>query len=139
MTTPRDIFITRRDLERLENLIEVMGKRDTGSRPYIEELEEELERAHVVEADQIPPDVITMNSRVRLEDLNSREELTYTLAFPGSADAGENVISVLAPIGTALLGYRENAVIEWPVPAGTRRLKVLEVVYQPERSGHHHL
>ena len=76
-----------------------------------------------------------MNSKVRLRDLNSGEETVYALVFPGMANAGEKAISILAPIGTALLGYREGDVIEWDVPAGTRRLKVLEVMYQPERGG----
>lgn len=131
----RDIYITVHDMERLQKLIEVMSDRDRKSKPYIDRLEEELDRAHILEADQIPPDVITMNSKVRLQDLNSREETVYTLVFPGKANAGENAISVLAPVGTALLGYREGDVIEWQVPAGTKRLKVLEVMYQPERSG----
>lgn len=137
--TTRDIFITQYDLERLQNLIEAMSERDTGGKPYIEKLEEELERAHVLEADRIPSDVITMNSKVRLKDLDSGEELIYSIVFPGNADTRENAISVLAPIGTALLGYRENDTIEWQVPSGTRRFKVLEVMYQPERSGHHRL
>jgi regulator of nucleoside diphosphate kinase len=131
----RDIYITEHDLDRLLKLTEAMASRDRKSGPYIEKLEEQLDRAHVVEPGSIPADVITMNSTVRLQDLNSKEELTYKLVFPGNANAGLNAISVLAPIGTALLGYREGDVIEWDVPAGIRRLKVLEVVYQPERIG----
>lgn len=131
----RDIYITDHDMSRLQKLIEVMTDRDKQSKPYIDKLEEELDRAHVIEPNQIPPDVITMNSKVRLQDLNSGEEVIYALVFPGKANIGENAISVLAPIGTALLGYREGDVIEWEVPAGTKRFGVLEVVYQPERAG----
>lgn len=131
----RDIFITDHDMRRLQKLIEVMTDRDKQSKPYIDKLEEELDRAHVIEPNQIPPDVITMNSKVRLQDLDSGEEIIYALVFPGRANADENAISILAAIGTALLGYREGDVIEWDVPAGTRRLKVLEVMYQPERAG----
>jgi regulator of nucleoside diphosphate kinase len=122
-------------MTRLQKLIEVMSDRDRKSKLYIDKLEEELDRAHVMEPERIPPNVITMNSTVRLRDLNSREEVIYTLVFPGKANAGENAISILAPVGTALLGYREGDVIEWEVPAGTRRLRVLEVMYQPERAG----
>ena len=131
----RDIYITNHDMTRLQKLIEVMSDRDRKSKLYIDKLEEELDRAHVMEPERIPPNVITMNSRVRLRDLDSGEEVIYTLVFPGKANAGENAISILAPVGTALLGYREGDVIEWEVPAGTRRLRVLEVMYQPERAG----
>ncbi|HAR97056.1 MAG TPA: nucleoside diphosphate kinase regulator [Deltaproteobacteria bacterium] len=131
----RDIYITNHDMKRLQKLIEVMSDRDRKSKPYIDKLEEELDRAHVMESSQIPPDVITMNSKVRLQDLDSGEEVIYALVFPGRANAAENAISILAPIGTALLGYREGDEMEWEVPAGKRRLKVLEVMYQPERAG----
>jgi regulator of nucleoside diphosphate kinase len=132
----RDIYITEHDMQRLRRLAETMSDRDRNSRPYIEKLEEELDRAHVVEPHRIPADVITMNSKVRLKDLRSGEELVYALVFPGHANVDENAVSVLAPIGTALLGYREGDEIEWEAPAGKRRLRVVEVMYQPERAGH---
>ena len=76
-----------------------------------------------------------MNSSVRLKDLDTKKELTYTLVFPSDADAGQNRISVLAPIGTALIGYRVGDIITWEVPAGRRRLKVEKIIYQPEAAG----
>ena len=76
-----------------------------------------------------------MNSVVRLRDLDSGETEEYELVYPADADMAHNRISVLAPIGTAILGYRLGDVIEWPVPAGLRRLRVEEVLYQPERAG----
>ena len=72
-----------------------------------------------------------MNSTVRLRDLETGEEETYTLVYPDEADIGENKLSVLAPVGTALLGYRAGDVVEWPVPAGVRRFRIEEVVSQP--------
>ncbi len=87
----------------------------------------------------IPPDAITMNSRVRLSDISKAEKLVYTLVFPRDADAATGRISVLAPVGTAILGCRVGDIIEWPVPAGTRRLKIEEVLYQPEATGDYHL
>lgn len=131
----RDIYITEHDLDRLQRLMQVMSGRDRKDKPYVDKLEEELDRAHVVAPDQIPPDVITMNSKVRLQDLRTGEEIAYVLVFPGKANAAANAISILAPVGTALLGYREGDLIEWEAPAGTRSLRVLEVVYQPERAG----
>jgi regulator of nucleoside diphosphate kinase len=101
-------------------------------------LDEELDRAEIVKPEEIPTDVITMNSTFRLRDLDSGEEVVYTLVFPGKADSANGKISILAPIGTAVLGYRVGDTVEWKVPAGLRRLKVKEVVYQPEATGNYH-
>lgn len=128
------IYITETDFERLRRLVE--GRR-TGSITdfeYLDTLEQELDRAEVVEQDAIPRDVVTMNSEVLLKDLDSGEEKVYRLVFPGPF-RGENSVSILAPIGTAMLGYRMGAVIEWRVPKGVRRLKIVKVLYQPEAAG----
>jgi regulator of nucleoside diphosphate kinase len=128
------IYITDADCEKLRRLI--AGRRGAKSvdHEYLDTLEEELDRAEVVELEAIPRDVVTMNSEVRLKDLDSREIRVYRLIFPTQIRT-ENSISVLAPIGTAMLGYRVGDVIEWRVPKGIRRLKVLDVIYQPEAAG----
>ncbi|MBE0425804.1 MAG: nucleoside diphosphate kinase regulator [Nitrospirae bacterium] len=135
----RTIYITSQDMIRLENLIEAGREGNLKDREHLEELEKELLRASIVDSKGIPPDVITMNSQVLLKDMDNHEEMTYTLVFPVDADIKQNKISVLAPIGTAMLGYRVGDVIEWPVPSGLRRLKVIAIVYQPEASGDYHL
>jgi regulator of nucleoside diphosphate kinase len=135
-----DIYITETDHERLTKLIEIARERDgDANRKHIDSLEEELERAEVVQQKDIPPDVITMRSTVRLKDMDTSDEMTYQLTFPAEANYDQGKISVLAPIGTAMLGYRRGAVIEWEVPAGVRRLKVEEILYQPEAKGEYHL
>jgi regulator of nucleoside diphosphate kinase len=91
----------------------------------------------VVNPEIIPGDVVTTNSVVRIRDLESGEETTYTLVFPADARIEENRISVLSAIGTALIGYRVGDTIEWKVPSGLKRLKVEEILYQPEASGHY--
>jgi regulator of nucleoside diphosphate kinase len=130
------IFITETDYDKLRRLI--AGRRSSGAdAEHLNELEQELERAEVLDdKETVPPDVVTMNSQVRLMDLDSGEIKVYTLIFPTQARA-ENGLSVLAPIGTAILGYRVGSVIEWRVPKGVRRLKVLEVLFQPEAAGLH--
>lgn len=135
----RQIWITTFDLERLSSLID--GVRATGSqkKAYLDHLEKELERAKVVAPEKIPEDVITMNSAVSVRDLESGEETTYTLVFPGETRIEENRISVLSAIGTALIGYRVGDVIEWKVPSGMKRLKVEGILYQPEASGRYDL
>lgn len=89
--------------------------------------------------EEIPRDVITMNSQARLRDKATREIMTFTLVFPENASIEHNRISVLAPIGTAMLGQRQGDELQWEVPAGTVHLKVTKVLYQPEASNHFHL
>lgn len=134
-TQTRRIRVTRNDLERLERV--VAARRGVASRDeaHLDALQEELERADVVEPADMPADVVTMQSRVRVRDLGSGQETVYTLVFPREADVNAGRLSVLAPIGTALLGYRQGDEIEWPVPGGLRRLKVLKVLFQPEAGG----
>jgi len=135
----RTIYITVFDRKRLMKLIEDNSNFDNPDKNYLKELEKELNRGKIVEPKDIPKNVITMNSKVRLKDLDSGEEITYTLVFPGIADISENKISVLAPIGTALIGYKVEDIIEWKVPAGLRKLKVEKILYQPEAAGDYHL
>jgi len=135
-----NIHITKPDYERLMKLIEIAREREgDANREYIDTLEEELDRAEVVQQKDIPEDVITMRSKVRLKDLDTGEEMIYRLVFPTEANYDEGRISILAPIGTAMLGYRRDDVIEWQVPSGVRRLRVEEVLYQPESKGEYHL
>ncbi len=127
------ILVTDKDLARLQRFLEtaVRGR----DKHHLDMLQDELDNAEVVSSDEIPAHVITMNSRVRIRDLDSGNEEVYTLVFPGDADISRNRISVLAPLGVALLGYRTADLIEWTVPGGTRRLRVEEVLYQPEADG----
>lgn len=135
----RAIFITEYDLARLEELLDKVSAEESRDSKHLKELEDELLRAEVVEPRDIPADVITMNSQVCLKDLDSGEELLYTLVFPGDARLEDNRISILAPVGTALLGYRVGDTIKWKVPGGMRRLKVKKILYQPEAAGDFHL
>ncbi|HWW74793.1 MAG TPA: nucleoside diphosphate kinase regulator [Pyrinomonadaceae bacterium] len=134
------IYITELDRKRLEKLIELAGERSRRvNRQYLARLEDELERAETVAPEELPSDVITMRSKVRLSDLDTGEEMVYTLVFPSEANFDEGKISVLAPVGTAMLGYRVGDAIEWQVPSGLRRLKVEELLYQPEAAGDYNL
>lgn len=127
--------MTREDLERLERVVAARRGVDRRDEAHLDALQEELERAEVVEPADLPADVVTMRSRVRVRDLGSGQDAVYTLVFPREADLDAGRLSVLAPIGTALLGYRQGDEIESPVPGGLRRLKVLKVLFQPEAAG----
>jgi regulator of nucleoside diphosphate kinase len=131
----KNIVITEADYERLQRLIEASRRFRQRDAQHLDDLEQELERAIVVKAGEVPHDVVTMNSRVRVKDLNNGRETTYQIVFPGNADVANNRISVLAPIGTGLLGYRAGTTLEWRVPSGIRRLRILAVEYQPEAAG----
>ncbi|MCA9424750.1 MAG: nucleoside diphosphate kinase regulator [Candidatus Omnitrophica bacterium] len=131
----RTIYITTLDKQRLEELINVAHDFGSSGREDLISLVKELARAKVVTSEKVPPDVVTMNSKVVLRDLSSSETIYYTLAFPKDANIDEGAISVLAPVGTAILGYRVGDEIEWEVPSGLRRLKIEEILYQPEASG----
>ncbi len=135
----RQIWITTFDMERLGSLIDGVRAAGPQKKAYLVQLEKELERARIVEPQEIPGDAITMNSTARIRDLESGEETSYTLVFPADARIEENRISVLSAIGTALIGYRVGDVIEWQVPSGKKRLRVEGILYQPESSGRYDL
>lgn len=131
----KQIFITELDKERLQKIINDAKEYNIGDRNYLRNLEKELNRAQIVTSQKVPHDVITMNSKVMLKDLDTGEEIIYTLVYPPEADLMEDKISVLAPVGTAMLGFREGEVITWEVPDGMVRLKVEKILYQPEAAG----
>ncbi len=123
------IVITEVDAAKLRGLVAVMAhaQRDQG---HLEELAVELERANVVSLDEVPGDVVTMHTRVEVSDLMTGERRELVLVFPGQADVAAQRVSVLAPMGTALLGYREGDEVDWIMPGGLRRLRI-DKVTQP--------
>jgi regulator of nucleoside diphosphate kinase len=135
----RNIFVSEFDAQRLRKLVEEAREFSQEKEDHLADLERELSHATIISPEEVPSDVITMNSKVRLTNLDTGKQVTYTLVFPDDADAEQNAISVLAPIGTAMLGYRVGNEIEWKVPAGVRRFKVEEILYQPEAAGDFHL
>ncbi|MBP1704039.1 MAG: rnk [Chloroflexi bacterium] len=135
----KPIRITEFDLNRLKRLLQEAQYTEYRNSEYLDRLGMEIDRAEIVSPQDIPSDVVTMNSRVCLVDLDSGEEEVYTLVFPENADLEQGKLSVFAPIGTAMLGYEVGDIFEWEVPDGKRRLRVKEILYQPEASGDYHL
>jgi regulator of nucleoside diphosphate kinase len=124
------IYLTQNDVDRLLRLVEAQ------SGAHFRKLESELVRANVLPREKIPADVVTMNSRVIFENETTRERREITLVYPGSADIDSGRVSVLVPIGTALLGLRVGQSIDWELPAGEKqRYRIVEVPYQPEAAG----
>lgn len=135
----RRICITDFDKKRLEELIRVAEDFGNRERKDLGLLARELVEAEIVTSKEIPEDVVTMNSKVILLDVDSGERMNFVLVFPQDADADLGMISILAPVGTAILGYSKGCTVEWPVPSGIRRLRIEEILYQPEAAGDYHL
>ena len=131
----RQIVLTEADHERLELLLSSEFAKVISPIEYIEGLRDELKGAEIVAPNRVPRTVVTMNSIVTLRDLETNERETYTLVYPEQADIANDRLSVLAPVGTAILGQRVGDELKWRVPAGWRRLKVQRVLFQPEREG----
>jgi regulator of nucleoside diphosphate kinase len=125
--TSRTIIVTDRDFWPLSALVRARTADFTRDKEHIDRLEEELARSVPVPATEVPANVVTMHSRVHVRDLETGTTQTYTLVFPHQADLSSGRLSVLAPLGTALLGYREGDEIEWAMPGGLRRLHVERV------------
>ena len=121
-----NLIISSADRDHLLRLID-SSRRDGYEPANLDLLERELDRSTIVEPADVPRHVVTMNSTVWFRDLDSEEIESYTLVFPHEANMDQNRISVLAPIGTALLGYRQRDVVEWQVPSGRRRLEITKV------------
>ncbi len=135
----RRIFITRQDRERLTLMLDeaLAGKhRDAAS---LKELSRELSIAETVDPKAVPPDVVTMNSRVVVKDMETGESSEYTLVFPEQADVEQGRLSVVSPIGTAILGYAKGDTLVWQTPGGSRQIRIEDVLYQPEAAGDYHL
>ena len=126
------IHITTQDKQRLEDLLVEVQASDPRKHGDLKALTQELRRAVIVDPKNVFSDVITMNSRAEMRDLESGETVAFTLVFPSEANIDEEKISVLAPIGAGMLGYRVGDEFEWNVPGGLRRMKVTKVEYQPE-------
>ena len=137
MTEKRPVLIlSSLDLQRIERLLE---SQPAEARAAHAALMEELERATVVEPGAVPPTVVTMNSTVRFRTEPDGKEFERTLVYPTGVDGSAEKVSVLAPIGSAMLGLSIGESIEWPAPrGGTMTVRIMEILYQPEAAGELH-
>ena len=132
------IAVTQFDFDRLERLVDRLRTKD--NLPTVAKaLEDELDRAEIVAPHEVPADVVTMNSEATVRDLGTGEVEKLRVVFPGAAAPRKGAISVLAPLGLALLGTRAGDEVSWEVPGGLRRLRVESVTYQPEAAGRYDL
>lgn len=128
------ILITEKDFLRVKHILSFQKSSE------FENLEIELDRAKIISDADVPSDLVTMNSKVRFLSVQENKEMILKIVYPTDADFSEGKISVLASLGSALLGLRVGQEINWMFPdAKTRTLKILEVIYQPEANGDWHL
>lgn len=135
MKTP-SIVITKRDADRLDSLLERLRGQEFPGRV---QLETELSRASIVSSEDIPPNVVTMNSTVAFRTGDGKE-FSLKLVYPKDSDGSSEKLSILAPVGSAILGLKEGDSISWPILGGTSvEVEIIRVVYQPEREGNYSL
>lgn len=132
----RRIAITKYDKMRLLWMIaDELDKESAGECPQLDQLLAELKRSVLVPTQRVRPEVVTMNSRPVIRDLVTGQSATYTLVFPQEADPEANKLSILSPIGTAVLGHACGDTIKWAGPGGKLKLRIEALEYQPEAAG----
>ncbi len=132
-----EIYITKLDRDRIKGILDKLYESSTKPDNNIKKLQGELNRAIVVEPQEVSGDVITMNSRALLQ--LDEQDMEVSLVYPEEADLADMKLSVFSPIGTAILGYKEGSSIKWEVPSGTSMIHIKKVIYQPEAAGDYHL
>lgn len=130
MSHEQRILVSTTDLERLQRLIE--QNQDGRNAEQAELLEQELQRAQVLPPEELPSDVVAMNSTVVFEDEETHVRRQVTLSYPAESQGAEGRVSVLAPVGSALLGLSVGQAIEWSVPSGQRRFRIVAVASRGE-------
>ncbi len=133
------IILNRLDYLRIKKRIEDAQKLRSIAGSEAESLLNELESASIMEPGDIPPDVVTMNSVVRISFSGTEKQVQFQVVYPDQANFKENKISIFSPIATALIGYRIGDEIEWVVPGGLTKIKIEDIIYQPEAAGDFHL
>jgi regulator of nucleoside diphosphate kinase len=129
------IYMTEPDVEKLNRLLDTIDRDRPKDNGFAEQLKKEMRRARVVSPGHIAGDVVTLNSRIRIKDLDTGEDFVFQVVLPAESDPEQGKISVLAPVGTALLGYRTGDAVSWQVPSGIRKFRIEEMLYQPETEG----
>ncbi|MDD2381569.1 MAG: nucleoside diphosphate kinase regulator [Mariniphaga sp.] len=135
----KKLIINRLDYARIKRCIEDAKQIRSISSTEAEKLVVELDHAEIVKPELIPANVVTMNSIVKVSFLNNNKQIQFQIVYPEKANLKENKISIFSPIATALIGYKAGNEIEWIVPAGLTKIRIDEIVYQPEASGDYSL
>lgn len=131
----KKVTLTKNDYTRIYKAITVAKNSKTINSNEAEKLLSELSKAEIVPSEKIDKDVVTMNSEVKLFFENTQKEQSFKIVYPQDANLKENKISIFSPIATALIGYKIGDEIEWIVPGGMTKIKIIDLIYQPEAAG----
>ncbi len=129
------LILNKLDFLRIQKSIDDAKASRSITSEEAESLIKELNSADIVEPEEIPSDVVTMNSVVRISFLNTNKQIKFRIVYPKEANVTENKISIFSPIATALIGYKVGDELEWIVPAGLTKIRIDQIIYQPEASG----
>ncbi|HLN52075.1 MAG TPA: nucleoside diphosphate kinase regulator [Lentimicrobium sp.] len=130
-----EIVISSIDAARIQSYIEQARNGGGKVGENLVPLMNELSRAKKVAPENMPPDVVTMNSIVSLLNVKNNKVVQFQIVYPPQSDIAKQKISIFAPVGTALLGYRKGDQVEWDTPAGKTQFKILDIIFQPEADG----
>ena len=131
----KKVTLTKNDYTRIYKAITDAKNSKTINSNEAEKLLSELSKAEIVPSEKIDKDVVTMNSEVKLFFENTQKEQSFKIVYPQDANLKENKISIFSPIATALIGYKIGDEIEWIVPGGMTKIKIVDLIYQPEAAG----
>jgi regulator of nucleoside diphosphate kinase len=135
----KKIILNQLDHTRIKNAIQQARQYKSIHASDAENLLKELAAAQIVAPKDVPENVVTMNSVVKVSFLDTGKQLEFQIVYPAKANIKDKKISIFSPIATALLGYRVSDEIEWLVPAGPTKIRIDEILYQPEASGDYDL
>lgn len=130
-----NIIVNRLDYIRIQKQINEARLKKTIDAVEAEKLLNELNSATIVNPNEIPGDVVTMNSVVKISFIDSEKQLEFKIVYPEEANFKEKRVSIFSPVATALIGFRVGDLIEWMVPGGPTKIRIDEIVYQPESAG----
>jgi len=133
------IIMNKLDYARILKCIQDGKSRKTINAAEAENLLNELHAAKIVEPYEVPGDIVTMNSIVRIKFLKTGKEIRFQIVYPDQANMKANKISIFSPVATALIGYKVSDEIDWMVPSGLTKIRIEEIIYQPEAEGNYEL
>ncbi|MBW8332777.1 MAG: nucleoside diphosphate kinase regulator [Prolixibacteraceae bacterium] len=131
----KNIIVNRLDYIRIQKQIGEAMQNKTIAASEAEKLINELNSATILDPDKIPGDVVTMNSVVKITFVDAGKQQEFKIVYPNEANLKEKRVSIFSPVATALIGFRVGDLIEWMVPGGLTKIRIDEIIYQPEAAG----
>jgi regulator of nucleoside diphosphate kinase len=125
--TATPVILLKNDFEILNGYVKNLQGMQVNEKENFSKLYEEIKKAQIVDAEDFPNDIVRLNSTVVIKDLKTKRDMTLTIVLPQKADIKQRKVSVLAPIGTALIGFRKGQTVSWQVPSGKKDFMIMEV------------